>query len=120
MTDHDLLRSFVRDRDEQAFRQIVERYLRLVYVAARRQVHDEHAAEDVAQAVFIILARKAASLRDGTVLAGWLVQTARLTAKTAARTAARRKRHEQRAADMNPTPHDQTAAADDVVTGLSL
>src|SRR4051794_34782100 len=113
MTDQELLRSFVRDRDEHAFAQIVERYLRLVYVAARRRVHDDHIAEDVTQAVFIILAKKAASLRDGTILAGWLVNTARLSGKTAARTAARRKRHEQRAADMNPTPPSAAAAADD-------
>lgn len=111
MTDQELLRAFVERRDERAFGQIVERYLRLVYAAARRQVGgDAHAAEDVAQAVFIILARKAATVRDGTMLAGWLVSTARLVAKSAARGEARRRRHVQRVADMTSRSQSNPAA----------
>jgi RNA polymerase sigma factor (sigma-70 family) len=104
MTDQELLRAFGQDGDEFAFRQIVDRYLAVVHAAARRQVRgcDAHLAEDVTQAVFIMLARKAGSLKDGTVLAGWLVTAARHVARTAARGETRRKRHEQRVADMTP------------------
>src|SRR4051812_17292057 len=102
MSDQELLRAFVKDSDEEAFRQIVERYLRVVHAAARRQVHDAHLAEDVTQAGFIMLAKKASSLRDGTVLAGWLINAARLAAKSALRGEGRRKRRERRAAEMNP------------------
>ena len=110
-TDHELLGAFVQRRDEHAFAQIVARYMRLVYASARRQVRDAHVAEDVTQAVFIVLAKKAAGLRDGTTLAGWLVNAARLVAKTAARSESRRQRREQRMADMTPRSESQ---ADDL------
>src|SRR4051812_4708352 len=109
MTDNDLLRAFVQRDDEHAFRQIVDRYLGVVYGAARRQVHDAHLAEDVAQAVFIMLASKARSLRDGTVLAGWLVTAARLAARSAQRGEMRRKQREQRVAAMNSPVHQPDA-----------
>jgi hypothetical protein len=65
MTDNELLRALVERQDERAFGVLVERYVRLVYAAARRQVGgDTHAAEDVAQAVFIVLARKAPALQS--------------------------------------------------------
>ena len=51
-----------------------------VYSAALRYTRNPHHAEEVSQVVFIVLARKAGSLRPGTVLSGWLYQTARLTA----------------------------------------
>ena len=101
-SDQELLRAYVQSRDEEAFRQIVERYLGIVYAAARRQVQDAHLAEDVTQAVFIMLARKAGSLREGSVLAGWLIHAARLAAKTAMRGEIRRKRRERQAAEMTP------------------
>src|SRR4051794_4579515 len=107
-SDQDLLRAFASDGDEEAFRRIVERYLGVVHAAARRQVHgDAHLADDVTQAVFIMLATKARAprgpggaggLRDGTVLAGWLITAARLAAKAAVRGEMRRKRREQRVA----------------------
>src|ERR1022692_1813066 len=75
--DGELLRRFVATRSNEAFAGIVHRYIDLVYATARRSVKDEHMAEDVTQAVFFTLVKRARRLRHSTILAGWLYQTAR-------------------------------------------
>ncbi|MGD0253016.1 MAG: sigma factor, partial [Verrucomicrobiota bacterium] len=80
MDDIELLAQYARHNSETAFTALVERYVNLVYSTALRRVGNPHAAEEITQAVFIILARKARSLSKRTVLSGWLYQTARLTA----------------------------------------
>ncbi|MBN1672096.1 MAG: sigma-70 family RNA polymerase sigma factor [Kiritimatiellae bacterium] len=96
--DQELLESYVRDKSEGAFRQIVERYGALVYSAAYRRLQDHHLAEDAAQATFIILAQKAHRLKMGTKLAGWLWRTALNCARNIVQKAAARARREERAA----------------------
>ena len=63
MSEADLLLAFVRDRDADAFRRLVEGYADVVFATARRQVGSHQAAEDVTQAVFMLLARKVADPR---------------------------------------------------------
>jgi len=74
--DADLLRRYVEDRSEAAFAALVDRYLNQVYFTALRQVAgDAHCAEDIAQTVFTLLARKARVLAGRPSLAGWLFIT---------------------------------------------
>jgi RNA polymerase sigma factor (sigma-70 family) len=99
MGDFTLLQAYVKRRSEDAFTELVNRHIHLVYSAALRQTRDPHAAAEVAQTVFIILARKAQTIRDGTVLAGWLLRTARYTAANARRREQRRQETEHQAMD---------------------
>jgi RNA polymerase sigma factor (sigma-70 family) len=92
-----LLRDYAETQSEAAFSELVSRYLNLVYSVAFRSTGNSHAAQEISQAVFIILARKAKSLSQYTALSGWLYQTARLTARNYLRTEMRRQNREQEA-----------------------
>ena len=97
LDDQQLLDEFTGANSEAAFAALVTRYVNLVYSTALRFAGNPQAAEEISQAVFIILARKAASLRQGVVLSGWLYQTARLTAANYVKHDIRRQRREQEA-----------------------
>lgn len=108
--DTELLRRYAAHRDEAAFAALVERYLKLVYFAALRQVGgDAHRAEDVTQTVFTLLARKAPALTQHQTLAGWLHTTTRFAASQAMRAERRRLAREQEAHTMHETTSDPTA-----------
>lgn len=93
MNDWELIERYVAWGDEQAFAELVGRYLAFVHASARRQV-GPGLAPDVAQAVFLILARKARSLNSRVVLSSWLFRTTRFVAAQTRRTEGRRMRRE--------------------------
>jgi uncharacterized protein (TIGR03435 family) len=95
--DMELVREYASSGSEEAFAALVSRHINLVYSVALRGVGNPHQAEEICQAVFIILARKAVRLPQATVLSGWLYETARLTAANYLRRESRRARREQEA-----------------------
>ncbi|HWC61632.1 MAG TPA: sigma-70 family RNA polymerase sigma factor [Verrucomicrobiae bacterium] len=108
--DLDLLREYAEQHSEPAFATLVSRYVDLVYSAALRQVNDSHLAEEITQATFIILARKAASLGRGTILPGWLYRTAGYAARDALRRQ-RRRQHREQEAYMQSTLNESNSAS---------
>jgi RNA polymerase sigma factor (sigma-70 family) len=97
MEDIELLQEYATQNSEPAFESLVSRHVNMVYSVALRQLGNPHHAEEVTQAVFVILAKKSRSLRKGTILSGWLYQTARLTARNFLRGEIRRQQREQEA-----------------------
>lgn len=108
MNDWELIQNYCRSGSESAFEILVKRHVDFVYCAALRQVRDPSLAEDVSQAVFLLLARKAKTFRSDTVLVSWLFRTTRFIAARALRSEYRRQRRELEVANMNPqiTPSD--------------
>lgn len=103
-----LLRDYAARHSEEAFATLVKRHVDRVYSVALRHVRDSHHAEEITQAVFVILAQNAQRLRKGVILGGWLYQTARLTALMHIRSEIRRARREQEA-HMQTASHDNDA-----------
>jgi RNA polymerase sigma factor (sigma-70 family) len=129
--DSELLDRYATSRDEPAFAELVRRYLNLVYSAAARRVGERQLAEDVTQAVFIVMAEKPLAARAATPLSAWLLATVRYAAANAVKIRQRRHRHERQAAaeatavgGCSPNPSDVlvwrevAAALDDAVLKL--
>ena len=95
--DSELLRQYAREKSDAAFAALVARHVNMVYSAALRKTGNPAAAQEITQAVFIILAQKANRLLPHPALSGWLYQTTRLTAANFLRTEIRRTRREQEA-----------------------
>jgi RNA polymerase sigma factor (sigma-70 family) len=97
VNDMDLMREYADRDSEAAFAGLVHRHINLVYSVALRFTGNSPDAQDVTQAVFIILAKKSASLRQRAALTGWLYETTRFTARQLLRTRARQQAREQEA-----------------------
>lgn len=100
--DMELLRAYASDGSEDAFAALVSRHINMIYSSAFRRTGDAHLAEEIVQATFIILAKKAAALKSGTILSAWLHRTAQFVAADALKLRQRRLKHEQEAARMEP------------------
>jgi uncharacterized protein (TIGR03435 family) len=97
LDDIALLREFAERDSGSAFAELVARHINKVYSVALRYTRNPHEAEEIMQAVFVILARRAGTLGKKVILSGWLYQTARLVAVTYIRGEVRRARREQEA-----------------------
>ena len=111
-SDRQLLEEYASTRRDEVFAELVNRHGPWVYCSALRQVGNPAAAKDVAQAVFIILARKAATLRRETVLSGWLFRAVRFAAADVLRSESRRLKREQEAAAMQVNDSGDVSEAD--------
>src|SRR5437588_3818966 len=111
-TDIQLLERYARNGSERAFRELVERHINLVHSAALRESGgDASMAQDISQAVFTELARRATKISRHPALAGWLYTCVRRMTANVRRADYRRKRREQEALTMNdilsPDPADR-------------
>ncbi|MEO8427619.1 MAG: sigma-70 family RNA polymerase sigma factor [Verrucomicrobiota bacterium] len=125
-TDRELLGEYVERDTQAAFAELVRRYIDLVYSVAIRMVMNRQHAEDVTQAVFVVLACQARQLTERPVLSGWLHRTTQNLAAKIVRTEVRRRAREQEAATMQlDTPGTEPAweqiapFLDDAISQLS-
>jgi RNA polymerase sigma factor (sigma-70 family) len=100
-SDLDLLNRYVEGRDEVAFTELVRRHASMVYGAALRQTGNPHQAQEVTQAVFLLLVRKAPGMNDSVVLGSWLFRAAQYAANDL-RKAQRRRAARETAMDPMP------------------
>ncbi len=100
LTDSQLLDRFLRARDEAAFASLVQRHAAMVLAVARKVLHDTHDCEDVFQATFLVLAKRASAIRRRRVLGGWLYQVAFRLALKAKDHKIRRQIRERQVAEM--------------------
>jgi RNA polymerase sigma factor (sigma-70 family) len=107
VTDSQLLDRFLTARDEAAFTSIVQRHGPMVMGVCQRVLRDLDEAEDVFQATFLVLARKAGSISKPDLLGNWLYGVAHRTSLEARSKAMRRRAIERRVMDappIEPTP----------------
>src|SRR5579883_1950949 len=106
-TDHELLQRFVTHREESAFTALVERHAAMVLGLCRSILRNHHDAEDIFQATFLVLARKAGSIRKGESVGSWLYAVAyRLAHKLRIRAEKRRRCEHQAVVRSEQTPMD--------------
>jgi RNA polymerase sigma factor (sigma-70 family) len=94
-TDGQLLAAFIDQKEEVAFEALVRRHGPMVFGVCRRLLHNDHDAEDAFQATFLVLARKAASVRPRERVASWLHGVALRTARKARATTAKLRAREK-------------------------
>ncbi|MCY2952501.1 MAG: sigma-70 family RNA polymerase sigma factor [Planctomycetota bacterium] len=107
MDNRRLLEEYAQSGREEPFRKLVERHINLVYSSALRQTRNPDLAEDVTQAVFILMAQRAKKLSSAVVLSGWLYKATHYTVLNIMKMEHRRKQHELRAAKLADAPAPQ-------------
>ena len=108
----------MESRSETAFAELVARHINLVYSTALRMVQDAARAKDIAQLVFIQLARKAPLIRSGHALPGWLYRVTHCQAANALRDDRTRRRRETEAMNMTQTAADSSMAWESIAPHL--
>lgn len=111
VTDRHLLTRYVGQKDETAFVGLLERHARMVWRVCRRVLSHDQDTEDAFQAVFLVLAQSAASIRNSDAVGSWLHGVAYRTAMQARRRSLRLRAGEQAAAAPKPEPSPSSQAA---------
>ncbi len=119
MDDFVLLSRYVESGCQESFQEIVTRHSGWVFSLSLRAVRDRHLAEDVTQAVFIVLARKARTIREGTPLSGWLFKVSRFAVSDALKRRARIKNRENRFAEFFRATSATGMDNDNIADGIS-
>ncbi len=114
-SDSELLRRFVRAREETAFVELLRRHGPMVWAVCRHRLADESDAEDAFQATFLALVRSANSVRNGNAIAAWLHGVAVKVATKAKRSAVRRRQREERVAGSEADRSVPEAAWDELL-----
>jgi RNA polymerase sigma factor (sigma-70 family) len=124
-SDGQLLERFAVQREEEAFAALMRRHGRLVWSVCRHILPSEHDAEDAFQATFLVLARRATSIRKSESVGSWLHGVAYRLAVRAKQMTAKRQQRERRvavaesiAASSDPALRELQALLDEEVTGL--
>ncbi len=119
LADQDLLDAFVSRHEEAAFEALLKRHGPMVLAVCRRVLGNADDAEDAFQAVFLVLVRKAVSIRRRELLGNWLYGVAYRTAQKAKAMNARRRIKEHQAVTRpRPRPADATADLDEELSAL--
>ncbi len=116
--DLELARQYAAHQSESAFAALVSRHASLVYSVALRQARDPQLAEEITQTVFIILARKAGSLNEKTIITGWLYRTACYVSNAARKKEHLRRAHEQEACMQSTLQNDSPDTAWEQMSSL--
>jgi RNA polymerase sigma-70 factor (ECF subfamily) len=116
-TDRELLESFLVRQDQTAFEALLRRHGPMVLGVCRRVLRHTEDAEDAFQATFLVLARKAGSVRPRELLGNWLYGVAQRTAMKARSMNAKRRVKERRAVELSGRPR---AASDDLLGELDV
>jgi RNA polymerase sigma factor (sigma-70 family) len=111
LSDGQLLQHFVTAQEEAAFSALMQRHSTLVWGVCRRYLPREHDAEDAFQATFLVLARKAGSIRKGESVGSWLFGVAHRVAMKAKLAASKRRIRES---------HSPGRVSEEPVTGAAL
>jgi RNA polymerase sigma factor (sigma-70 family) len=110
----DWLRAYAASGSQEAFAALSRQYVNLVYASARRQVGgDAHLAEDVTQAVFIVLAQKPKSVPTDRPISAWLLKVTRYCAANARRMKQHRETHERKAGEMARNQNENSTSQAD-------
>ncbi len=114
MDDRELLQAYITHHSDRAFGELVARHLPFVLGTSLRVTRDPHAAADVAQTVFIQLACKAWTIREGQALSGWLYRVTHHTALKTLRSDQRRRDRETITMKLAETPTTPAPGWDDL------
>jgi RNA polymerase sigma factor (sigma-70 family) len=120
VSDGQLLECFLSRRERSAVEALVRRHGAMVWGVCRRILGNHHDAEDAFQATFLVLVRKAASIRPRDMVANWLHGVAYQTARKARATAAKRKTRERQVVEMPEPEAAEQDLRDDLQPLLDL